>query len=89
MVQNFEYGIDEAKAAGLIENYYYTDANADPNKQIADIEDLLTKGCDVLIISADDRGCGGSRRQEGHGSRRAGHHARPRRQEPGEPRLLH
>lgn len=53
MVQNFDYGIEEAKAAGLIENYYYTDANADPNKQIGDIEDLLTKGCDVMIISAE------------------------------------
>jgi ribose transport system substrate-binding protein len=53
MVQNFDYGIEEAKAKGLIENYYYTDANADPNKQLGDIEDLLTKGCDVLIISAE------------------------------------
>jgi ribose transport system substrate-binding protein len=52
MVQNFDYGIEEAKAAGLIDNYYYTDANDDANKQIGDIEDLLTKGCDVLIISA-------------------------------------
>jgi ribose transport system substrate-binding protein len=52
MVQNFDYGIEEAKDAGLIENYYYTDANDDANKQIADIEDLLTKGCDVMIISA-------------------------------------
>jgi ribose transport system substrate-binding protein len=52
MVQNFEYGIQEAEEAGLIEEYLYTDANDDPNKQIGDIEDLLTKGCDVLIISA-------------------------------------
>lgn len=52
MVQNFDYGIQEATDAGLIENYYYTDANDDANKQIADIEDLLTKGCDVLIVSA-------------------------------------
>jgi ribose transport system substrate-binding protein len=52
MVQNFEFGIDEAKAAGLVDEYLYADANDDPAKQIADIEDLLTKGCDVLIISA-------------------------------------
>jgi ribose transport system substrate-binding protein len=52
MVQNFEYGIEEAKGKGLIKEYLYTDANNDPNKQISDIEDLLTKGCDVLIISA-------------------------------------
>jgi ribose transport system substrate-binding protein len=53
MVANFDYGIEEAKAAGLVDNYYYTDANADSAKQIADIEDLLTKGCDVMIISAN------------------------------------
>jgi ribose transport system substrate-binding protein len=53
MVQNFDYGIEEAKAAGLIGDYFYTDANADANKQIGDIEDLLTKGCDVMIISAE------------------------------------
>jgi len=53
MVQNFDFGIEEAKAKGLIENYYYTDAGADPNKQLGDIDDLLTKGCDVLIISAE------------------------------------
>ncbi len=53
MVQNFDYGIDEAKADGLIGDYFYTDANADANKQIGDIEDLLTKGCDVMIISAE------------------------------------
>jgi ribose transport system substrate-binding protein len=52
MVANFDYGIEEAKAAGLVDNYYYVDANADAAKQIGDIEDLLTKGCDVLIISA-------------------------------------
>lgn len=52
MVQNFEYGIQEAQDAGLVGDYQYTDANDDPNKQIGDIEDLLTKGCDVLIISA-------------------------------------
>jgi ribose transport system substrate-binding protein len=52
MVQNFEYGINEAKEQGLVDQYLYTDANDDPNKQIADIEDLLTRGCDVLIISA-------------------------------------
>jgi ribose transport system substrate-binding protein len=53
MVQNFDYGIEEAKDAGLIGDYFYTDANADANKQIGDIEDLLTKGCDVMIISAE------------------------------------
>jgi ribose transport system substrate-binding protein len=35
-----------------IENFYVTDANDDPAKQFADVEDLLAKGIDCLIISA-------------------------------------
>ena len=46
------YAVEEAKAKGLVSDYFYADANDNPNKQIADIEDLLTKGCDVLLISA-------------------------------------
>jgi ribose transport system substrate-binding protein len=52
MVEHVRYAIDEAKEAGLIDQYYETDANDDETKQIADIEDLLTKGCDILIVSA-------------------------------------
>lgn len=52
MVGHVDYAIEEAQDAGLVENYYYADANNDPNKQISDIEDLLTKGCDVMLISA-------------------------------------
>jgi ribose transport system substrate-binding protein len=52
MVAHVDYGIEEAQAAGLVENYRYTDANDDPAKQISDVEDLLTQGCDVLILSA-------------------------------------
>ncbi|UCB45934.1 MAG: substrate-binding domain-containing protein [Spirochaetota bacterium] len=35
-----------------IKRYYVTDANDKPDKQIADVEDLLAKGVDVLILSA-------------------------------------
>ena len=52
MVGHVDYAIEEAKDAGLIGDYFYADANNDPNKQISDIEDLLTKGCDVMLISA-------------------------------------
>lgn len=34
-----------------IEAFHETDANDDPNQQIRDIEGLLTKGCDVLLVS--------------------------------------
>jgi len=52
MVAHVDYGVEEAKAAGTVANYRYTDANDDPAKQISDVEDLLTQGCDVLILSA-------------------------------------
>jgi ribose transport system substrate-binding protein len=52
MNAHVDWGIEEGKAAGLISTYRYADANDDPAKQISDVEDLLTKGCDVLILSA-------------------------------------
>jgi ribose transport system substrate-binding protein len=52
MNAHVDWGIEEAKAAGLIKTYRYADANDDPAKQISDVEDLLTQGCDVLILSA-------------------------------------
>lgn len=36
----------------LIKQLYVTDANDDPNKQISDMEDLVAKGCDLIILSA-------------------------------------
>ncbi len=52
MNAHVDWGIEEATAAGLVETYRYADANDDPAKQISDVEDLLTQGCDVLILSA-------------------------------------
>ncbi|MCP4398031.1 MAG: substrate-binding domain-containing protein [bacterium] len=33
-----------------VAEYYYTDADEKPEKQLADIEDLLTKGVDLLVV---------------------------------------
>jgi len=52
MNAHVDWGIEEGKAAGTIGTYRYADANDDPAKQISDVEDLLTQGCDVLILSA-------------------------------------
>jgi len=52
LIAHVDWGIEEAQAAGTIDNYRYTDANDDPAKQISDVEDLLSQGCDVLILSA-------------------------------------
>ena len=48
MVEHVRYEVEQHSEIG---NYLETDANDDPAKQISDTEDLLTKGCDVLIIS--------------------------------------
>lgn len=34
-----------------IENYIVTDANFDPAKQVADVEDMLAKGVDAIVIN--------------------------------------
>ena len=52
MNAHVDWAIEEATAAGTIGTYRYADANDDPAKQISDVEDLLTQGCDVLILSA-------------------------------------
>lgn len=51
-VAHLRYGIEEMKTQGMIKNFYETNANDDAVKQIADIEDLVTKGVDLLIVSA-------------------------------------
>ncbi|NJN96524.1 MAG: substrate-binding domain-containing protein [Anaerolineales bacterium] len=48
MVEHLRYAIEQHPE---IENLIETDANDDPAKQISDTEDLLTKDCDILIIS--------------------------------------
>lgn len=40
------------KHKDLIKNYYITDAEDKPNKQISDIEDLVSKGVDLLVVRA-------------------------------------
>jgi ribose transport system substrate-binding protein len=48
MVEHFRYELEQHPE---IATYHETDANDDPSKQISDTEDLLTRGCDILILS--------------------------------------
>ncbi len=48
MVEHLRY---EVRHHADIKTYHETDANDDPARQISDIEDLLTRGCDVLLVS--------------------------------------
>jgi ribose transport system substrate-binding protein len=50
-VAHLRYAMDLAQRDGLVENFYETNANDDPVKQIADIEDLMTRGVDLMIVS--------------------------------------
>ena len=43
---------DELKADGVISEYYITNANDDLTKQISDIRDLMTKGCNAILVDA-------------------------------------
>jgi ribose transport system substrate-binding protein len=46
-----EAEVDVQKAAGLIKEFVHVDAGGQDNKQISDMTDLLTQGCDVLIVA--------------------------------------
>jgi len=48
----FKARCEKYKAEGLISKYYLTDAQNKPEKQIADIQDLVAKGVDVLTLRA-------------------------------------
>jgi ribose transport system substrate-binding protein len=41
-----------ARHKDVIEKLIITDANNNPSKQVSDIEDLLTRGVDILLVSA-------------------------------------
>ena len=49
--REFELEAEAYKKAGVISEYYIVSCMGDPSKQIGDIEDLLAKGVDALIIS--------------------------------------
>ena len=50
--QEFISEAEKLKAEGVISEYYTTNANHDVAKQISDIKDLMTKGCDIILIDA-------------------------------------
>ena len=42
---------ERMKKAGIVKDYYLTDAEGSISKQMADIEDLVARGCDAIIIA--------------------------------------
>ncbi|MBA7500539.1 hypothetical protein ES704_03299 [subsurface metagenome] len=49
--EQFIQEVERFKKAGLIKDYYFIDAEAKISKQISDIEDLVAKGCDAIVIA--------------------------------------
>lgn len=48
----FEEAANALKEAGVISDYVMLNADNDQSKQIADIGDLITMGCDAIIVTA-------------------------------------
>jgi ribose transport system substrate-binding protein len=49
MAEEFKYATGKYK--DLIEKVYYTSAEFDITKQVSNLEDLMTKGCDIIFFS--------------------------------------
>ncbi len=47
-----EQEIEVLKEAGVVSEFFYTNANDDPSKQISDINDMITQGVDGIILAA-------------------------------------
>ncbi len=52
MEAEFKYAAENLVEEGVLSEYYVTNADGDANKQISDFKDLMTKGCDAIIITA-------------------------------------
>lgn len=52
MEQEFVAEAERLKADGIVSEYYITNSNEDINKQISDMQDLITKKVDAIAITA-------------------------------------
>lgn len=52
MEAEFKAAADNLKTQGVISDYIMTDSNGDISKQVADVNDLITKGVDAIVITA-------------------------------------
>lgn len=52
MEQEFRSEAEKLKADGTVSEYYVTNSNEDINKQISDMQDLITKKVDAIVITA-------------------------------------
>lgn len=55
MEAEFESEAEKLKEAGIISDYVMLNADNDQSKQISDINDLITMGCDAIVVTAITR----------------------------------
>lgn len=48
--EEFTMHADALKEEGVISEYYLTNAGGDNAKQVADMQDLMVKGCDIILL---------------------------------------
>ena len=51
MEAEFESEAEKLKEAGIISDYVMLNADNDQSKQISDINDLITMGCDAIVVT--------------------------------------
>ena len=51
-VAAFEEKCEEYKQAGIIADYYVESTNADATEQLNQVNDLIKKGCDAIVVNA-------------------------------------
>lgn len=52
MVAEFEAEAKRLQSEGVISEYYITNSNDDISKEISDVDDMITKGVDAIVITA-------------------------------------
>lgn len=52
MQEEFIAEAERLKAEGVISEYFITNSNDDTSKQISDMQDMITKGVDAIVITA-------------------------------------
>lgn len=52
MEKTFEQQAEMYKEMGLIKEYYTTNSDGDTSQQVSDMQDLVTKGVDIICLTA-------------------------------------
>lgn len=60
MEQEFVSEAEKLKSEGVVSEYYITNSNEDINKQISDMQDLITKKVDAIVIICSISNCSGT-----------------------------